>query len=113
MSKANYSGAKTYFLILELFAFAIFVAAALVAVVLYQNVGILPALGALTSGFLAFLGLIAISQIGRATIHTAEDTRRMADMMEADRKSSRRVDVPVVAAAAQNGTATEKLVARR
>lgn len=113
MSKPSYKGAKTYFLILEAFAFVVFAFGSLMAVIFYQNFGTLLGIGAAAGSFVSFLALIAVSQIGRATIHTAEDTRRMADMMAADRKSPKRVNGAAPSVEIPASTTSEKLVARR
>ncbi len=85
MSKPTYSSAKIYFTVLEIVAILMLILGLIMSIDLYQNAGPLPGLGAAASTVLVFLAINAFAQIGLATIHTAENTRRMADIMEADR----------------------------
>lgn len=113
MSAPTYRTAKLYFTILETAAFIMLVIGLIVAIDLYQNAGALIGLGAAASTTLIFLAINAFNQIGQATIHTAENTRRMADMMEADRKSRSSAGGFTSGLAADESARTEQLVARR
>lgn len=110
MSAPTYRTAKLYFTILETAAFIMLVIGLIVSIDLYQNTGALIGLGAAASTALTFLAINAFIQIGQATIHTAENTRRMADIMEADRKARGRVSGTAPSIEAPE---LDKLVARR
>lgn len=108
MTKSSYTGAKTHFFILEAAAMLILLAGVVVTILVYRKLGLFAAGGSAFVAFLAFISTVAVSQIGRATINMAEDTRRIADMMQADRKVSARPHVPAAKVDASN-----QLVARR
>jgi hypothetical protein len=110
MGKPNYTGAKAYFTIIEAASLAFLLAGFVAALIVYRQMGPYLAGATLAFSFLVFISSIAVSQIGRATINMAEDTRRMADMMQADRKSRREEsDQPVQA----TSSGPDRLVARR
>ena len=110
MSKPTYRSAKIYLNILEIISILILIIGLIMSIDTFQNNSQIAGLGAAATSILIFLAINAFAQMGLATIHTAENTRRMADMMEADMKARGRVNgsVPDVDAAA-----ADKLVARR
>ena len=110
MSKPSYTGAKAYFLVLEVKAFLVLALGCFVAIALYREAGHTPVIGAAVGSFLTFLGIVAVSQIGRATIQTAENTKRMVDMMTADRLPSGRSAHRMTSAQDERA---DQLVARR
>jgi uncharacterized ion transporter superfamily protein YfcC len=103
MSKPKYQAAKAYFTILEVIAFLILIGGFIATIERFQNAG--QVVGAITgmATMLTCLAIFALVQIGQATIHMAEDTRRMADLIEAQGKVAAQSEAP----------ATGQLVARR
>lgn len=113
MSKPTYSSAKIYFTVLEIVAILMLILGLILSIDLYQNAGALVGLGAAASTVLIFLAINAFNQIGLATIHTAENTRRMADMMEADRRLQTRGTGSEATSTPESTTKLDPLVAKR